>query len=133
MPHCLHLGLLSPRSVFGGASVRCTVFTAAEPSGTAATAGTAAVDLAAGRATEFVTVSVTAAAEVVVAVAVPVSELLLLRAGDGAAMKASFRFSFRKRKRPTKRKGFCLPPRPTKYSFKKKKRPTKYKPNRYNN
>lgn len=101
LPHCLHLGLLSPRRVFGGPSVRCTVFPAAEEAGTeaaavaVAVAGTAEVALAEGRATVFVAVTAAAAAAVVVAVAVAVSELLLLRAGDGAAMKAKlFAFSF---------------------------------------
>lgn len=104
LPHCLHLGLLSPRSVFGGPSVRCTMFTAAEAAGmeaaevAVAVAGTAEVALVEGRATVFGAVTV-AAAEVLVAVPVPVSELLLLRAGEGAAMKAKlFAFSF---------EGFC--------------------------
>lgn len=65
MPHCLHLGLLSPRRVLGGVSVRCTVWNGA-------TAGTAAV-------------------AVVAAVEGVAPELVLLRAGEGEGAVAAIR------------------------------------------
>lgn len=71
MPHCLHLGLLRPRRVLGGVSVRLAVFTAAEVGGTEAAVILEAVMLAMEETVET-------------------SELLLGRAGAGvgAAMKA---------------------------------------------
>lgn len=83
MPHCLHLGLLRPRSVFGGVSVRCTTVLAAgtEEEEEAAVAETAAT----GKATVLAAV---ARVEAPAAVVMAVSVLLLLRAGEGAAIES---------------------------------------------
>lgn len=60
LPHCLHLGLLRPRSVLGGVSVRCTGWKGA-------TGGAAAAAVVGGRVSP---------------------ELVLLRAGEGEGAAA---------------------------------------------
>lgn len=77
LPHCLHFGLLSPRRVFGGVSVRFgAVLTVAAATGAEVEAEAVAVVVEEGAEAE-------ADPE-----AVAISEALLVRAGETAAMKA---------------------------------------------